>query len=279
MIMAQMRVIIRDHTGSKKTLVELPEDIPMRRLLPALVTRMNLPTNQGGQLIGYVLDYVQAGRRLRDEDTLATAGVNGEEVLTLLPQITAGAPLPPRLRRLSSDYGRLGTLEAQSDLFQTDSSVGDPPEQYRLLLRCRGIERLVGSEPVYRDEHVVEIELPAGYPRTRPNVYFKTPIFHPNIQDRQQGGVCLGTWYASMWLDELVMILIEMVQYRIPPTTTSFDALNLDAVHWLRKNLDQMPVDPRPIFRHPQTVLSNNTERGKGKDSNIHISESIRLLD
>ena len=45
--MASVKVIIYDPTGSKKTPVELPGDVPMRRLIPALVSKMGLPTSQG----------------------------------------------------------------------------------------------------------------------------------------------------------------------------------------------------------------------------------------
>ena len=88
--MAQMKVIIQDHTGAKKTPVELPDDVPMRRLTPALVTKMSLPTTQGGQPLTYGLDHKRTGRRLRDDDTLRGAGVQPDDILQLMPTVTAG---------------------------------------------------------------------------------------------------------------------------------------------------------------------------------------------
>ncbi len=88
--MAQMKVIIQDPTGSKKTPVELPDDVQMRRLIPALVTRMNLPTTQAGQPISYALDNKRTGKRLRDEDTLQGSGTQADDILVLLPTATAG---------------------------------------------------------------------------------------------------------------------------------------------------------------------------------------------
>ena len=73
--MAQMKVVIQDHTGSKKTHVELPDDVPMLRRIPALVTKMSLPTTQSGQPITYGLDHKRSGQRLRYEYTLQGAGV------------------------------------------------------------------------------------------------------------------------------------------------------------------------------------------------------------
>lgn len=88
--MAQIKVIVQDHTGAKKTPVELPDDVPMRRLIPALVTKMSLPTTQGGQPLTYALDHKRTGKRLRDEDTLQDGGVQPDDVLQLLPAVTAG---------------------------------------------------------------------------------------------------------------------------------------------------------------------------------------------
>lgn len=89
--MAQVRVIISDHTGAKKTSVELPDDVPMRRLIPALVTKMSLPTTQGANQIVYKLDHKKSGRRLGDDDTLRSVGVAQDDVLTMLPEVTAGS--------------------------------------------------------------------------------------------------------------------------------------------------------------------------------------------
>ena len=89
--MSSVRVVIQDHTLSKKTMVELPDDVTMRRLLPALVTRMQLPLLQGGNPIIYRLDHRRTGRRLDDDDTLRAAGVQADDEFWLLPEITAGA--------------------------------------------------------------------------------------------------------------------------------------------------------------------------------------------
>ncbi len=87
--MANLRVVIQDHTASKKTLVELPDNVEMQKLLPVLASRMQLPLQQAGNPIIYRLDHRRTGRRLEDEETLQTAGVGADDVLTLLPELTA----------------------------------------------------------------------------------------------------------------------------------------------------------------------------------------------
>lgn len=88
--MASLRVVIQDHTHSKKTTVELPDEVPMDRLLPALATRMQLPLQQAGNPIIYRLDHRRTGRRLDDGDTLRSAEVQADDLFTLLPEVTAG---------------------------------------------------------------------------------------------------------------------------------------------------------------------------------------------
>lgn len=88
--MASVKVIIYDATGSKKTPVELPNDVPMRRLIPALVSKMNLPTSQGGNPIVYRLDHRDSGRRLSDDDTLADANIKTDDIVSMFPEVKAG---------------------------------------------------------------------------------------------------------------------------------------------------------------------------------------------
>ena len=92
--MAQIRVAILDHTGSKKTVVELPDDVPMDRLIPALVTSMNLPVQQAGNPVSYRLDHPETSERLADDATLAEAGIQSGAVLSLFPEVTAGRGVP-----------------------------------------------------------------------------------------------------------------------------------------------------------------------------------------
>ena len=88
--MSQVKVIIYDPTGSKKTPVELPSDVPMRRLIPALVTKMGLPTSQGANPITYRLDHRSSGKRIGEDESLGDAGVSEDDILSLFPEVTAG---------------------------------------------------------------------------------------------------------------------------------------------------------------------------------------------
>ena len=88
--MASVKVIIYDPTGSKKTPVELPGDVPIRRLIPALVSKMGLPTSQGANPITYRLDHRASGKRLSEDESLSDAKVSDDDILSLFPEVTAG---------------------------------------------------------------------------------------------------------------------------------------------------------------------------------------------
>ena len=88
--MNRIQIALMDHLRGRKTQVEVPNDVPMNRLIPALVRRLGLPTEQDGQPVTYRLDNRDTGQRIGDEETLAQAGVQAQTVLTLLPEVTAG---------------------------------------------------------------------------------------------------------------------------------------------------------------------------------------------
>ena len=87
--MAGTRVTIRDTTGTATHRAELPHDVPMRRLIPALLTRLNLPMlGADGQPISYRLYH--DSREVGQEETLQQAGVQQDAELSLSQEATAG---------------------------------------------------------------------------------------------------------------------------------------------------------------------------------------------
>lgn len=92
--MGSITVEVWDVTGSKKADVELPNDVPVNRILVLLVEKMNMPREGwDGQLISYKFHHRNSGRQLLDEQCLLDAGVQEGDVLRLQPEITAGARL------------------------------------------------------------------------------------------------------------------------------------------------------------------------------------------
>lgn len=92
--MAIRRVAILDPTGSKKTRVEVPDDVESQRLVKALVNRMGLPQiGQNGRPISYRLNYTRDGQEteLNPNETLADASIQDDDVLRLYADMQAGA--------------------------------------------------------------------------------------------------------------------------------------------------------------------------------------------
>jgi ubiquitin-protein ligase len=148
-----------------------------------------------------------------------------------------------RETRLRNDHKRLLDLVNRSDLIHILNAEGDPPEKYLIRFTCRGIKKLSGNgQPVYSERHEVNVYLHAEYPLKQPQLKWLTPIFHPNIHST--GAVCIGAWWPAKTLDELLLTLAEMVQYKnLGPK----DPMNSKAAAWALRHKSSFPVDDRPL--------------------------------
>lgn len=90
--MGMITVEVWDATGNKKSMVELPDDAPVNRILVVLVDKMSLPQNSpDGQMMSYKFHHKSTGMQLLDTQTLGDAGVREGDILRIQPEITAGA--------------------------------------------------------------------------------------------------------------------------------------------------------------------------------------------
>lgn len=89
--MATIDVTITDAIGSREQEASVPDDAPVIRLIARLVELMELPiSGPDGQPLSYKFHHKAGGRQLRDDETLATAGVANGDTLRLIAEITAG---------------------------------------------------------------------------------------------------------------------------------------------------------------------------------------------
>lgn len=90
--MSDIQITVTDATGSRKDLVELPDDQPVIRVLAALVQAMKLPlSGPDGQPMSYRFHHSESQTQLRDDSTLSSSGVKPGDTLRLVPEIVAGA--------------------------------------------------------------------------------------------------------------------------------------------------------------------------------------------
>jgi len=151
----------------------------------------------------------------------------------------------PRIRRLHNDLAALERLRSESSVFRF-SAQGDPPHQYMISLRGKGLWRDRGKVRVLED-HRVEIKLGASYPRTIPEIRWITPVYHPNISEI--GMVCLGGygthWVPSVQLDELCVMLWDMARYHNYDIRSPY---NREAALWVANQTTFLfPTDSRPV--------------------------------
>jgi ubiquitin-protein ligase len=153
----------------------------------------------------------------------------------------------PRDRRLRSDLRAITRLKTQSSILDFEG-FDNPPNRYLITLRGRGLMQPPNTdEVVYTDFHQVEIRLQNNYPRAKPDLKWRTPIFHPNIS--ALGQVCLGgystNWVPSLNLDELCEMLWDMVRYANYDVKSPY---NYKAARWVeRQRLYEFPSDSRTL--------------------------------
>ncbi len=148
-----------------------------------------------------------------------------------------------RETRLRNDYGHVRSLVNRSEFINILTTDGDPVEKYLIRYTCQGVEKITPSgKPLLRDVHEVSIYLHAEYPLKQPQLKWLTPIFHPNIH--VTGAVCIGAWWAAKTLDELLMTLGEMIQYK---NYDPRDPMNSKAAAWALRNKRLFPVDRRDL--------------------------------
>jgi hypothetical protein len=86
-----IQVTFLDQTGAKSVKAVIAQGVPVSRILPNIITRMNLPTTSpDGQPMSYSLDHKEGGRRLAEHMTLVEAGVRNGDVLIVYPEVVAG---------------------------------------------------------------------------------------------------------------------------------------------------------------------------------------------
>jgi hypothetical protein len=88
--MADVPVTLILPAGGSRT-AEVPNDVPVKDLLPELTSSLQLPTTgPDGRPMSYRIDSKALGRELREDETLEAAGVPQNDRLMLTADVTAG---------------------------------------------------------------------------------------------------------------------------------------------------------------------------------------------
>ena len=85
------QVTFLDQTGAKSVEAVVADTVTVKRILPNIITKMNLPVvGPDGQPMSYSLDHKEGGKRLQEEQTLLHANVQDGDHLIVYPEIVAG---------------------------------------------------------------------------------------------------------------------------------------------------------------------------------------------
>jgi len=104
----------------------------------------------------------------------------------------------------------------------------------------RSVEKVEKDIPVFRDEHMAEIQLTSEYPRMAPKCRLLTPIFHPNFDATT---ICVGDhWAAGEKLSDLIVRIAEMLAFQAYNIRSP---LNGEAAMWADLHPEQFPTDQR----------------------------------
>lgn len=85
------QVTFLDQTGAKSVEAVVADTVTVKRILPNIITKMNLPVvGPDGQPMSYSLDHKEGGKRLHEDQTLVDANVGNGDHLIVYPEIVAG---------------------------------------------------------------------------------------------------------------------------------------------------------------------------------------------
>lgn len=157
-------------------------------------------------------------------------------------------PQEVRKIRLKSDYKEMCAI--RGPIVSWQAVRGTPPyvEAYRLTINVRSV---IGDGPIYRDQHVIDLEIPGGYPsNASPQLTMVSEpiIFHPNWWPAPRRYWCGGAWDFSEGLGHHVIRMIRTLQYDAVITNEGSSA-NYDARSWYLKNRDRgiFPCDRQQL--------------------------------
>jgi len=142
-----------------------------------------------------------------------------------------------REEMLTTDFHRVQKLGASHPEIEVIPGPGSPPEEYQLVLHVPGVMR-EGGEVKPISLHRVRVVLGPDYPARAPDLFWETPVFHPNIAPPR---VCLqGRLYAAgVTLDEIFLTMAQMVDYRLYNVKS---VLNKEAGAWALENAHRLPL-------------------------------------
>ena len=157
-------------------------------------------------------------------------------------------PSNDRISRLAEELKVMQALASDSNILEF-SSEGDPPNEYDVTLRGKGINRgsSFKAKVEFLNEHKFEIRLGYSYPERPPDVRWKSSIYHPNITysgfiKLEESGL---EWDKNMTLEVVCERMWDLARLAHLDLNK---ASNYSAKKWFAGQTEiALPVDQRPL--------------------------------
>ncbi len=171
-----------------------------------------------------------------------------------------------RADQLHADFTAVTALFQRHPFISIKETFGVPAEKYRILYKIEGLQR-AGQTIEAKNEHIVEILLPPGYPDSPPICKSVSPVFHPNISADMID--IKEHWSKGSPLADLIVRIGEMIAFQKYSTS---HPVNAEAGKWADRNSGILPlsgVDLRIHANAPEPATINapvvETDAGEKK--------------
>jgi hypothetical protein len=138
--------------------------------------------------------------------------------------------------QLRSDFTSVTGLFKSHPFISIKETFGVPAEKYRILYKIDGLQQ-VGKTKEAKNEHIVEILLPPGYPGSAPLCKAVSPVFHPNFSADEID--IKEHWAPGMPLADLIVRIGEMIAFQKYSTE---HPVNTEAAKWADRNSSMLPL-------------------------------------
>lgn len=156
----------------------------------------------------------------------------------------------PRHRRLEADADRMQQAFAGHPHVAVELLGPAPAERYRITYTVPGLYLTPDNRVARTHLHVIEVYLPASYPRDKPYCVAHTPVFHPNFGSH----VCIADhWSPAQSLVDVVVQMGEMLQWQVFNTRSPLNAV---AARWAAENTHQLPVGMQSVYSLSDIAIS-----------------------
>jgi len=249
------RIFVEGPDQGRFEVNNVPLSTPLSEIMKATIMTYNdnktWPQDKDGLGIPAVIDRINPDRtdeRLDPHSTIGDAHIREGDTLQISPQSTLGS-ISPMIREeaLARIRAQIVTYEQNHPDFEVLANGKHTPTEYIFKFKAAGWgpPEILGGEPYPIDNHDVFIRLPPDFPMKAPEVFWQTPLFHPNVA-AESGEVCLGVlgdrYRPGMDFKTICQLLVDTACYQNYEVREGY---NIEALRWAKSEAGQIAIEAR----------------------------------